>query len=162
MAVEKPFRVVQLESLGWPASVQIPGGRFRLFVVADVTRQSTERLSEFAHSALKSGMVYFCAWGTDCERFHDIVDELVVEDHMGPRLFVGNSRSDAIMTISHGGEPLNEALDFFANLSCPTAGFERNSNFWLAVCLNNAEWAAEIQRHLEEANLPIGDWPPNL
>jgi hypothetical protein len=107
-------------------------------------------------------MVYFCAWGPDCERFHDIVDELVIEDDMGPRLFFGNSRSDTIMTTWHDDELLNEALDFFANLSCPTAGFERNSNFWLAVSLNNTEWAAEIQRHLEKANLPTGDWPPNL
>jgi hypothetical protein len=66
------------------------------------------------------------------------------------------------MTTWHDDEPLNEAIHFFINLTCPTAGFERNSNFWLAVCLNNAEWAVEIQRRLEEANLPIGDWPPNV
>jgi hypothetical protein len=59
------------------------------------------------------------------------------------------------MTTWHDDEPLDEALDFFVSLSCPTAGFERNNNFWIAMSLNNAEWAVQIQQHLEEANLPI-------
>jgi hypothetical protein len=162
MATDKPFCVIRLDSLVWPADIEIPSGRFRLFVAADVTRASTELISEFAHSALKSGMVYFCAWGPDCERFHNIVDEVVVEDDIGERLFIGKNRSDTIMTTWHDDEPLNEALNFFVNLTCPTAGLERNSNFWVAVSLNNAEWAVEIQRRLEDANLPIGDWPPNV
>lgn len=162
MASGKPFRVVQLDSLRWPADVQVPGGRFRLFVAADLTHVSTGLMSEFAHSALKCGMVYFSSWGPDCERFHDIVDEVVVEDDIGERLFVGKNRSDTIMTTWHDDEPLDEALDFFVNLTCPTAGFERNSNFWFAVCLNNAEWAVEINRRLEEADLPIGDWPRSV
>jgi hypothetical protein len=160
MSGHKPFCVFRLDSLNWPADIQIPGARFRLFVAADVTCTSTQLISEFARSALKSGMVYFCAWGPDCERLHDIVDEVVVEDQIGERLFVGQSPSDTIMTTSHDDEPLDEALDFFANLTCPTAGFERNSNFWVAVSLNNDEWAVEIQQRLEKADLPIGDWPP--
>jgi len=84
-----------------------------------------------AHSALKSGMVYFCAWGPDCERFHGIVDEVVVEDDIGERLFFGKNRSDTIMTTWHDDEPLNEALDFFVNLTCPTAG----STIQAVLCL---------------------------
>jgi hypothetical protein len=161
MAGEKPFSVVQVDSLRWPADIQIPNGRFRLFVAADVTGLSTKLISEFAVAALKSGMVYFCAWGPGCERFHDIVDEVVVEDQIGERIFVGKNESDTIMTTWHDDEPLDEALDFFAKLTCPTMGFETNSNFWVAVSLTNAEWACEIQRRLEKANLPIGDWPPH-
>lgn len=132
-----------------------------MFVAADVTRESTEAMSKFAYSALKTGMVYFCAWGPGCERFHDIVDGVVVADDIGERLFVGKNPSDTIMTTWHDDEPIDEALDFFVNFTCP-AGFERNSNFWLAVCLNNGEWAAEIQRRLELASLPVGDWPPRV
>ena len=87
MAGKKPFSVVQANSLIWPADVQIPNGRFRLFVAADVTGLSTKLMSEFAVAVLKSGMVYFCAWGPGCELFHDIVDELIVEDEIGKRLF---------------------------------------------------------------------------
>jgi hypothetical protein len=48
MAGEKPFSVVQIDSLKWPVDIQIPNGRFRLFVAADVTGLSTELTSEFA------------------------------------------------------------------------------------------------------------------
>ena len=82
MAGEKFFSVVQIDSLRWPIDIQIPNGRFRLFVAADVTGLSTKLMSEFAVAAMKSGMVYFCAWGPGCERFHDIVDEVVVEDQI--------------------------------------------------------------------------------
>lgn len=53
-------------------------------------RLSTKTVSEFAQAALKSGMVYSAGWGLDCERSHDIVDEVVVEDEIGQRLSVKN------------------------------------------------------------------------
>jgi hypothetical protein len=89
MVAKKPFSVVQVKSLIWPADVQIPNGRFRLLVAADVTGLSTKLMSEFAVAALKSGMVYFCAWGPGCKRFHDIVDEVIVEEELGERFLLG-------------------------------------------------------------------------
>ncbi len=73
MVMKDPFRVVESDLLLWPSGVEIPHGRFRLFVAADASDISTETISEFARSALTNGMVYFCAWGKDCRRFHDIV-----------------------------------------------------------------------------------------
>jgi hypothetical protein len=99
--------------------------------------------------------------GTGCERFHDIVDEVIVEDEIGERLFAGSNESDTIMTTWHDDEPLDEAFDFFVNLTCPTMGFEANSNFWVAVSLTDAGWTHEIKDRLEQANLTIGDWPPH-
>ena len=161
MAADKPFRVVQLQSLAWPVDLRISSARFRLFVAADVRRISTEELSNFAHSALASGMVYFCSWGPDCQRFHDVVDGVVVADDIEERRFVGRNRSDTIMTTWHEDEALEEALDFFAKFTCPTAGLGENSNFWLSICVRNVAWAAEIERHLENSILPVGEWPPN-
>jgi hypothetical protein len=158
---QKPFLVLRLDSLKWPRDIQIPVKRFRLFVAADASHANVDALSDFALSALQAGMVYFCSWGPDCERFHDIVDEVAVEDAIGERLYVGKHPSDVIMTTSHDDEPLEEALYFFTNCTCPTAGFETNSNFWVAVCVDNSEWAATIERHLRDADLPVGDWPPN-
>ena len=158
----KPFCVVQLDSLEWPVNLQIPSRRFRLFVAADLAHAFTEALSTFAHSALKNGTVCFCVWEPDCKRLHDIVDEIVVDDEVGQHLFVGENRSDTIMTTWHDDGSLADALDFFVNFTCPTAGFERNSNFLLAVCVGNSEWATAVQRRLEETNLPIGDWPPSV
>ena len=148
------FCVVELTSLSWPANLNIPLQRFRLFVAADTTGCAPEALAEFADAALKQGMVYFCAWGHDCERFHDIVDEVIVEDDLGKRLFVGPNPKDTVMTTWHERDTLDEALDFFFNLACPTDGFVVDSDCWLAICVNNSEWASIIRRRPEVTSLP--------
>ena len=79
MTEGKEFSVIQLPTFDWPKSHCVPSPRFRLFVAADVTSVSTDTLSDFSLGALNGGMVYFCAWGNGCERFHDIVDEILVE-----------------------------------------------------------------------------------
>jgi len=58
-------------------------------------------VGEIAHSALAKGMVYFCVWGPDCGRFHDIVDETVTLDEIGERRFAAPNRHDTIMTTNH-------------------------------------------------------------
>jgi hypothetical protein len=59
--------------------------RFRLFVAADVMGVAVGAIGQFAHTALATGMVYFCTWGPDCQRFHDIVDETITLDEIGER-----------------------------------------------------------------------------
>jgi hypothetical protein len=144
MSTEKLFHVTELASLRWPFALHIPSRRFRLFVAADVTSTTASIIAEFAHAALTSGMVYFCAWGPDCSRFHDIVDEVVVADDIGKRLFAGPNEQDTIMTTWHENEALDDALDFFVNCSHPTNGFEAASDFWFAMSVANSAWAATI------------------
>ncbi|MGB9463522.1 MAG: hypothetical protein WBR10_00280 [Candidatus Acidiferrum sp.] len=122
-------------------------------MAADVTGATTDIISEFAYAALRRGMVYFCAWGPDCERFHDLVDEVVVEDDLGERQFAGPNRNDTIMTTWHEKDTLEEATDFFMNFAFPTDGFEADSNSWIALCVNNPEWATSIRRKMEAAEL---------
>lgn len=148
------FSVVELTSLRWPVDFRIPLPRFRLFIAADTTRSNVESLSEFAESALKQGMVYFCAWGPDCERFHDVVDEVILGDDLGKRLFKGPNTQDTVMTTWHARDTLDDALDFFLNFACPTDGFAADSDYWLAICINNSDWATAIRRQLESLNPP--------
>src|SRR4029077_10491011 len=112
---------------------------------------ATSVLSDFALAALKSGMVYFCSWGRGCSRFHDIVDEVIVEDELGEGKFVGPGRDDVIMTTSHQDEDLVEALEFFAKFAAPTDGFATDSSFRLVICLGSAEWVSTANRFLESA-----------
>lgn len=140
--------VIECATLSWPSVLHIPSRRFRLFVAADAIGVTTDAISEFVHEALKRGMVYFCAWGPDCSRFHDIVDEIVVEDDLGERQFVGPNPHDQIMTTWHENDTLEEAVDFFFNFAFPTDGFEADSDSWIALCINNSEWAVSIRRKL--------------
>jgi hypothetical protein len=65
----KNHQVRECDSLAWPSDFQIPSQRFRLFVAADVVNTKSEAMFEFAQNALKSGMVYFCAWDPAAKSF---------------------------------------------------------------------------------------------
>jgi hypothetical protein len=149
MADEKRFAVIELPELKWPTSRPLPSGRFRLFVAADISDVSVDAISEFASAALSQGMVYFSAWGRDCERFHDIVDEVIVEDEIGEHRFVGPTANDAVITTWHKNESLEEALDFFTTSAVPTNGFAANSRFRLAICVGNPDWTETATRVLQ-------------
>ena len=140
--------VIGLESLQWPDALIVPSKRFRLFVAADVRSIDARTLADFGEMALKKGMVYFCAWGPDCERFHDILDKVIVADDLGEHLFAGPSPHDTIMTTWHDDETLEDAVEFFTAAACPTHGFIPDSEYWIAIFLKNHEWEATIREQL--------------
>jgi hypothetical protein len=147
----KDFAVIGLTDLKWPASLRMPSKRFRLFVAADISDLSASTVADFALAALCSGMVYFCAWGRDCEKFHDIVDEVIAKDDTAERRFTGPTVDDVVMTTWHENQSLEEALDFFATCTVPTDGFMPDSSFRLAICVGNLAWAATVKQFLESA-----------
>jgi hypothetical protein len=151
MAEENRFAVIQLAELKWPTSLRWSGNRFRLFVAADIRDVGVDAVSEFASAALSRGMVYFCAWGRGCEKFHDIVDEVVVNDELGERRFAGPTANDGVMTTWHEHETLEQALDFFVTSAVPTQGFEVDSSFRVVMCLGNSDWAETATRVLHQA-----------
>ena len=131
--------ILELASVQWPETITLPRKRFRLLVAADVKAVDADNLARFARSALEKGMVYFCAWGPDCERFHDVVDEIVIADESGDKRFIGPSKRDVIMTTWHANEPLEEALWFFKYCAVPTEGFLNDSEHWVAFSVGNPE-----------------------
>lgn len=151
MAEETQFGIVDLDRLIWPISLALPAKRFRLFVAADTTQVPTAEISDFAQAALSRGMVYLCAWGQGCERFHDIVDDVIGEDDVGARRFAGPNLDDVVMTTWHDDEGLEDALTFFATTAFPTDGFLEDSSYRLVVCVGNSEWASAASRFLGAA-----------
>jgi len=108
-------------------------------------------MSDFASAALSGGMVYFSAWGSGCGRFHDVVDEIVIEDELDKRRFVGPTAKDVVMTTWHEDESLEEALSFFTTSAVPTEGFADKSDFRLVICVGNPHWAQAADRLLQSA-----------
>jgi hypothetical protein len=152
MQEEIDFKVVKISQLIWPASLRLPDQRFRLFVAADTTCCTTEEISEFANATLSKGMVYFCAWGPGCERLHDIVDEVVVEDDLKERKLASPGPHDVVMTTWHGKETLEEALQFFATCAVPTDGYAENSSYRVVVSLANPEWESIARKFLKQTD----------
>ena len=147
----KDFSVIELAELKWPTTLNLPTKRFRLFVAADVTELNADALADFAWAALRGGMVYFCVWGRGCEKFHDVVDEVIANDFAGERRFAGPTAKDTVMTTWHDNETLEEALDFFSTLALPTEGLRPNSSYRVAISVGNPAWAAKAKQSLESA-----------
>jgi hypothetical protein len=155
MAADTEFVVVELSELIWPTSLQLPHERFRLFVAADTTHSTTDEISDFVEAALGKGMVYFCAWGPGCGRFHDIVDEILVGDDLGERRFTGPTAADTVMTTWHEHQTLEEALDFLATCAVPTDGYTADSSYRVVMCVGSLESAAVATRFLKAAKFLI-------
>lgn len=151
MEPDKRFAVIQVPDLVWPPTLEVPSKRFRLLVAADSTNLSTQAVADFTLAALNQGMVYLCSWGPDCERFHDIVDDVILGDSLTQQKFSGPKAGDVIMTTWHADETLEEALDSFAISALPTEGFLPESDFRLVICVGSSDWAATANKFLESA-----------
>ena len=151
MEPQKRFVVIQIPDLSWPRTLEVPSKRFRLLVAGDTTHLTTEDIADFTLAALNQGMVYFCSWGPDCERFHDIVDDVTLGDSLTRQRFAGPKSSDVIMTTWHAHETLEEVLDFFAISAVPTEGFAAESDFRVVICVGNSVWAATANKFLQSA-----------
>jgi hypothetical protein len=64
-------------------------------------------------SFIRDGVKFVGVVGDDCEKIEDIIDEIVVGD--------GNNEN-FILTSSHPGESLEEAIEFARSLSLEYAG----------------------------------------
>ena len=101
---------------------------------------------------MSAGMVYCCTWGPECERVHDIIDEVRIQDELGPRQFAGPNANDVIMTTWHDDESLADAIDFFLICTCPSDGLAEGSDSWLAISVANSGWKDEIEAALALAS----------
>ena len=61
---------------------------------------------------------------------------------------MGPSPQDTVMTIWHENEEIQDALEFFLNDACPPEGLLPESDYWVAMCLTNPTWAAQIRERL--------------
>ncbi len=120
----------------------LPGPHFACLLAWDTRTCNDEAILAAANHLLDRGLVYFCAWGPDCERVHDLVDRAIVLRELR------DNREYPIMTTWHQDETLTDALWFFLNAAYPDESFEATFKSRLAISVGNHEWAREIQTQL--------------
>ena len=124
---------------------------FCLFLAIDATSISNEAIRKAAKSLLERGLAYFCVWGPDCERVHDLLDlERMPEE----------PRNRVVMTTWHSEESLSEGLCYFANCAEPTEGFAADCRDWIAVSVKNEAWSQQIRIGLLAGRVTGRDFPP--
>lgn len=113
-----------------------------MFIASDARDVSTDAIAGAAERLLAAGLICICVWGPDCERAHDIFDEV----HAGD----GSTTPDfTLMSTWHSDESLEEALWFFIESAFPP-GTEVATTSYLAITVGSSDWAAAVQRALAD------------
>jgi hypothetical protein len=123
----------------WPAALPLESRCFVMLLALDARPLADAEIVGLARAALSAGLVYLCAWGPDCERVHDLFDDVV-------RLEMPEETEDSvIMTTWHARESLAEAVGFFRDVAEPAGGFAAACRDGVAVVVGNAAWQEEIR-----------------
>lgn len=132
------FSLMLPDFASMPESLKLPSAHFIAFVAADATAVDESVLAEFSRKLLRAGCVYFCAWGRDCERVHDVFDSECVD------------AEPVIMTTWHAQESLDEALWFFVSAAFPDDGYENTTKSAVVLTINRPEWDEKIRKRLSD------------
>ncbi len=126
--------------------IELPPRYFVCLLAWDAQGTSVDVVSTFVETLLRAGAVYFICFGQDCERVHDIIDEIASNPDAAFSGFVDS----CIMTTWHAGQPLSEALSFLLQTAWPTKYYATTTHASLAISIGSPEWAREIAETLED------------
>jgi len=105
---------------------------FSLLLAWDGPEHLNDGQSDAIKKLVDSGLIYFCAWGKNCESVHDAVDRCDIV-----RLQKVNH---IIMTTWHNDETLEEAMFFFRYCVCPAEPLQNISYDRFAVSVGCPGW----------------------
>jgi hypothetical protein len=128
-----------------PERIVLSSPRFACLIAWNANETSTDTIARVARKLLDSGAVYVCVWGSDCERVHDIVDEVSVGPTPPPVL------DKVVMTSWHAHEPLSEAIWFVLRTSWPDEAYELGCNATLGLSIGSPASATEMHHAFSES-----------
>ena len=123
---------------------------FTLFI-ANNKKVIVDKYSPKASELIKSGLAYFCAWGNECEKIHDIFDEEIVSLEIEQTWETDDD--NVIMTTWHKNESIKEALLFFLMNTSPTEKYYSECKSSLVLLIGNSVETDNIKFFLENQNL---------
>lgn len=121
-----------------PGSIRLPSAHYVALLAADAAEADPKTIAEFAKKLLNSGCVFFCAWGPDCERVHDIFDEECYEIE------------PVILTTWHSRVMLDEVLRFFVFNTWPADEYQATCQSALAISIGQPERYIQIRERLAD------------
>ena len=123
-----------------PEQLLLPSRYFACLLAWDATEISADDIRSVGQKLIQQGAAYFCIWGPDCERVHDVIDEVEeVREQANP------DDESVIMTTWHNEEPLSEAIWYVLYSSLPDDPYISECKSTLAICIGSPEWAAQIR-----------------
>lgn len=108
---------------------------FVVCLAMDGTKFIDQEIKNFASILIQAGCSYFCCWGQDCERIHDLFDLTAFElDPEGP----------CIITTWHADTPLSEAIWAAMNTAWPDPVFEDSTKALIGISVGNPSWSEQF------------------
>ena len=126
--MERDLTIITAPSLLAATASVTPCNHFVALLICDATTIGTQEVADFARCLIESGCSYFCCWGPDCERVHDIFDEEFVNDE---------SNTETIMTTWHASETFEEFITFAVFNTEPTQTFRATTNSTVAIVIDD-------------------------
>jgi hypothetical protein len=119
------------------------GSRYFLCLLAlDARGVGDDQVIRAAERLLRQGAVFVCSWGPDCERVHDLVDQ--VDAGLNP-----NATDDSVvLTTWHSDEPLDEALWFLLNAASPAEDYVKECRAALIITMGSPAWSSAARSAL--------------
>lgn len=119
--------------------IVLPQPFFSCLLACDATDLPDELIISVAHNFLVAGVAAQCAWGPDCDRVETMFDLA----HVYRRL--NDEKDYELLTTSHKGDTLDEAIWFLLNCAWPA---ETDLSSPLVITVGNTEWDKQVQDRL--------------
>ncbi len=97
-----------------PIPAIVHSGALKVLIVIEKEMTGTQQL-ELARKLIGAQAFFVCAWGLQCERMHDVVDDVCVEQEVLEKRCADDV--PVVMTTWHSKENLEEAFWFFRELA---------------------------------------------
>ena len=123
---------------GLATEVRSNSPHFGLFIAADASKVSNERVRAVANVLIGRGLAWLCTWGPDCEKVHDDFDSAAV-------LADPECKRGVIMTTWHDDEPLSEAIWFFVSAAFPDKSYEKTCLEWIVAGVGTDQWNENVR-----------------
>ncbi len=138
---ERDLYFLPLDRLSqFPERIEIPDQCFSVFLALDAVGLDQAVISNIARTLLRAGAVYFCCYGPDCGRVHDIIDE----EELAQIIDGKKDNGSVIMTTWHDDETLMDALWFFVCNSFPDDKHFDTCKAGVAISFDNHAWEKQI------------------
>lgn len=143
---ERPLHSALASPSEFSARLDSPPSNFTCLIAWDARGVPVGVVSTLVERLVIAGACYFVCWGPDCERVHDIIDEICCDPSTG----LGAPEDSVIMTTWHSSEPLSEAAWFLLRCAVPDDQYVDSTRGALAVSIGSDAWAAELAAALDD------------
>jgi hypothetical protein len=123
---------------------KMPEPYFGVFLACDAKSTSDDIVLAFGQALLRQGLAYVCVWGPDCERVHDLFDEVIVENN--PH----ETEQSVRITTWLADETLDEAVWHFLNVCFPADDYYDRCHTEVFIVIANKQWATDIEARIAD------------